>query len=290
MRGGGLKGLMQGGGAVVPAILCGDVGGHEAVACTCDPRHLDRRGLILQNAARRSIGAGVRAVGHQHAVCPAIQQGLCGACGRGKRGLAQGACFLQIEIECGARVAEQRGQTVRLGGGGGGDAQVGAGEKGGARDLRQQGLCQVAIERGGAGPRFLRRAKAAICERAQDFVAGFFEGSGVGDGGDQAICGFDGHVAVGGLGGAVDVGRDEVQFRAGFDQGAAFGIGSDGAEQGGFEAMAGQRDGDVEGDPAGGAGDVAGFVIADLQGRGGAADDIPVGGTDAEDVGLCHAV
>ena len=111
---------------------------------------------------------------------------------------------------------------------------------------------------------------------------------GIGDGSDQAVCALDGHIAVGGLVAAVDVIGGQAQCHCGVDQILAFGIIADAGEQGGLQAKAFERHGDIHGDTTRQPCDAAGAVGAQRHGGGVPADDVPQDGANAEDIG-CHA-
>ena len=78
--------------------------------------------------------------------------------------------------------------------------------------------------------------------------------------------------------GGVDAGGGEVG-----DELVAGGVAADGGEERDRAAERGEGAGDVQRDAAGPAGDAAGHVGAGRQRRGGAADDVPVRGADAEE-------
>ena len=123
-------------------------------------------------------------------------------------------------------------------------------------------------------------------QRREEGGADGLEAGAVGDAGVQGAVGaFDRQVAVGRPGvaaepGAVDAGGGEVG-----GQRVAVGVLADRGEEPDRAAEPGEGAGDVLGDAAGLAGDAARHVGAGREGCGGAADEVPVGGADAEEGG-----
>lgn len=196
MARGGLQGCRQSGSAGCAAALGHPVGGHEGIAGAGDPGFQHRRRRLADHAIGGAAGRGPRSIGDQYAMRTAPDQS------GGRRGriveavLAQDPGFLQVEVERGACAPEQRQQALGLAGTGWSDSQIGPRKQRRMRDLCQQRLGQVSIQRHRPGPGTVDAAQAAVAHRPQDLLARSFQRIGVSHRRDQPVGGLDGEVAV----------------------------------------------------------------------------------------------
>ena len=182
-------------------------------------------------------------------------------------------------------MGQQRQQSPRLAWRCGGHPQVCLRKKRRRGDLGQQAFGEVSVQRDGAGPRGPSRAKPTIGQGAQDLVPGGLQRMGVGDGRDQAVRAFDGHVAVGRqILGPVDRVRHQPQPVTGGDQLVPLGVAANGGQQGRRHPEPPQRHRDVHRHASRQPRDPPRHVRAKPHRRGRAPDDVPQDRTDAKDV------
>src|SRR6056297_985778 len=127
-------------------VFGGDMGRHEGIARAGDAPWRDFGGEGGVFLSQPAVAGRMATMGDDDAPRTRGQKRL-GAVLRRLQALraADERGFLEIDIERGPGVADDHAQAFSLARRGGGDAQVGAGEGGGGRDLRQQRFSEIAI-------------------------------------------------------------------------------------------------------------------------------------------------
>jgi len=192
-----LQRLSQRLGARQPAILGDDMGGHEGIARAGHPPHHHRRRRAAQDLSVAPVRAKPPAIGDQNPPRAPRQQRFGRGLGPREAGLAQKPRLLEIDVERGPRMVEQRHQPLGLARRGRRDAQIGAGEQRALRDLGQQRLGQIAVQRHRPLPGRLGTAQSPVGQRRQDLCPRGLQRMGVGDRRHQPGAALDRHVAIG---------------------------------------------------------------------------------------------